>query len=208
MLVDVELPPDAAKLPREVRCLLAEADQRIDAHLRMRPASAHGFVASDFVAVYHALRQITTAHLAPGSLFCEWGSGFGVVTLLAALLDFDACGIEIDYELVQAAEALASDLDITAQFAYGSFIPPGGEALAEQQYAAEHADFHWLETDADDAYEQLEIDPDDIDLVFVYPWPNEHQTVMALFEEFAANEALLLMYGHTDSMRLVRKTRT
>ena len=56
----------------------------------------------------------------PGTLFCEWGSGFGVVTCLAAMLEFDASGIEIESDLVDAAEDLSADFGLAVEFMCGS----------------------------------------------------------------------------------------
>jgi hypothetical protein len=208
-LIEIEFPQrPTVEIPPDVRRLLDEADQRIEEHLRRCPAKAHGFVASDFVAAYDALRKIAGSHLSTGHAFCEWGSGFGVATLLAAMLDFDACGIEVDLTLVSAAQELAADFSIDADFVHGSFIPPDDEELVDRDYAAGSAEFCWLVTDSDDAYEQLGLDADDFDLVYAYPWPNEEHVVENLFERHAADGALLLTYGHLASMRLLRKQST
>ena len=204
-LIPIELPVTPHALPIDVSELLDEADRRIDAFVKQRHSSEHGFVASDYVAVYLALQQIVERGLATGSTFCEWGSGFGVVALLAAKLGFDACGIEIDASLVGGSVELGHDLEIPAEFVQGSFIPPGGEELAETIYSENDSGVFWLATDADDAYQLLELDADDFDLIFAYPWPGEAGCVEGLFERYAADGALLLTYAHLESMRLLRK---
>src|SRR5947208_2272141 len=93
-LVDVHLPEVREPLPADVRAFLREADRRIQRF--RRDGRVPAFVPSDYVRVYGTLRALAEADLAPGRLFCEWGSGFGVAACLAALLDFDACGIEIE----------------------------------------------------------------------------------------------------------------
>ena len=206
-LVEVPLPERVSKLPRQVDGFLREADSRIAEDLRRRPGSDHGFVASDPVAVYHAIQQVADTNLAPGNLFCEWGSGFGLAASLAAILDFDACGIEIDHSLVEAAEELAEDFEIPANFVHGSFIPPGAQQISESAYAADPGEAYWLATDSDDAYEALGLDIDDFDIVFAYPWPNEESVVAKIFDRYAAEGALLLTYGHLESMQLRRKVR-
>src|SRR2546423_1671474 len=80
------------------------------------------------LAAFGALQALAESALAPGGRFCEWGSGFGVVTCLAAMIGFDACGIEIEPDLVAAARRLAADFDLSAEFVCGSFVPRGGEA--------------------------------------------------------------------------------
>lgn len=204
-LIDIDLPLPLEPLPPPIQALLDEADLRVERFLQHCASSEHGFVTSDFVAVYRALRQIGDRGLSAGGAFCEWGSGFGVATLLASELGFDACGVEIDARLIDEAIDLAECFDIDAQFVHGSFVPPGGEVLAEESYAGAASGPVWLATDSDDAYQELELDVDDFDLIYAYPWPGEAESIERLFLEFAAEGALLLTYEHLESMRLVRK---
>src|SRR4051812_30631200 len=106
----VSLPQEELALPGDVRRFLREADRRIERFFRA--GWAPGFVASDFTRVYAGLRHLESLDLAPGRCFCEWGSGFGVVCCLAAMLGFDACGIEIRSELVDASRRLADDFGL------------------------------------------------------------------------------------------------
>jgi hypothetical protein len=200
-LVDLHLSIDGSALPAAIHAFLREAEQRIERfqfdHL------IPGFVPSDFERTYHTLRTLMEAGLAPGMGFCEWGSGFGVVACLAAMLDFDACGIEIEGELVQAARRLADDFGLPVEFVRGSFIPRGGEACV-----GSGDEFSWLTTDAGSAYEELGLGSDDFDVIFAYPWPDEEQVTEALFEHCAAVGAVLVTYHGDQELRLRRKTRT
>src|SRR5437879_5872070 len=98
-LSELDVPIDPASIPADVRSFLREADRRIDRF--QRDCHVPGFVPCDFTRVYGELRSLTTSELTPGNLFCEWGSGFGVVACLAAMLEYDAYGIEIEGELVE-----------------------------------------------------------------------------------------------------------
>src|SRR5689334_21051504 len=100
-LIDLKIEVDNIALPSETRRFLREAERRIEEF--QRAGSVPGFVPSEFQLVYPVLRGLAAAELAPGNLLCEWGSGFGVVACLAAMLGFDACGIEIEPDLVDAA---------------------------------------------------------------------------------------------------------
>src|SRR5438094_9446720 len=121
-LVDLNLRIATPVLPDRVRSFLREAERRIERFqiVGLLPA----FVPSDFHGAYAAMRA--AAQVARGNRFCEWGSGFGVVACLAAMLDFAAWGIEIEGELVDAARRLADDFGLPVEFAQGSFIPRGG----------------------------------------------------------------------------------
>ena len=204
-LVDIKISIDGSVLPDDVVAFLCEADLRVSQFVRNSPVRVTGFVPSDFVTVYRALRAITEANLAPGTSLCEWGSGFGVVASLAAMLEFDAYGIEIERGFVDASRKLADDFGLPVEFVHGSYVPSGAEAYVEEAYADNNAESHSLVTDADDAYDELGLDLDDFDVVFAYPWPGEERLIENLFEKYAAEGTLLLMYNQYNSVRLRRK---
>jgi hypothetical protein len=204
-LVDIEISSNDLELPDDVAAFLLEADSRVNQFVQDHPVRITGFVPSDYATAYRGLRAITKANLASGPSFCEWGSGFGVVSSLAAMLDFNVCGIEIDGGLVDVSRTLADDFELPVEFVHGSFIPRGAEAYAEEAFADSDCKYFWLVTDSDDAYVELGLDPDDFDLFFAYPWPGEEYLITTLFEKYAADEALLLLYDHRESLRLVRK---
>jgi SAM-dependent methyltransferase len=201
-LVEIELTlcPDA--IPARVANLLADAEQQIAALEDQSRATIPAFVPSDFELVYRALAAIKSSNLATGRRFLEWGSGTGIVTCLAVWLEFDAAGIEIEPKLVRIAEQLAKKHRVAAQFACGSFVPHGAEPHLD--FAADVA---WLSSEGPDGYEPLELEPDDFDVVFAYPWPGEEQVIFDLFAEYAAVGALLLTYHGQEGVRLQRKMR-
>jgi len=191
------------ELSAQVADFLRESDVRIEQFINNRiDAPIPGFVPSDFVKVFAALCELQEKYLASGTLFCEWGSGFGVVASLAAMLHFDAYGIEIQNDLVDAAQLLADDFGLPVQFVLGSFIPPGGEVFEDKA-----GEFAWLDSGCGDCgYENLGLAPEDFDVVFAYPWPGEDQVISDLFEHFAAVGALLMTYHGLEDLRLHRKT--
>lgn len=196
-LADVPLPEVAdAPLPHAVRKFLAEADRRVEAALA--EADIPGFVASDYEAFYHVLKAVRDAQLLRGNRFLEWGSGLGVSATLAAMLGFDAYGIETEWELVSEARELAEAFGADVEFVHGSYIPRGHDDIT----AGEHS---WLVTESDDAYPQCGLDPDDFDLIFVYNWPDDEQTTADLFEGCAGVGAVLMTFKGGDGYRLRRK---
>lgn len=200
--MDVELGRVSLDLPPRVRRLVREGERRLEAFVEDRlDDPIAGFVPSDFTAVYGALEAIAERHLATGSMFCEWGSGYGVVAMLAAELEFDACGIEIEPDLVDEAQRLADEFDLPVEFVCGSFIPTGGEDVADLT-----TEFAWLRTDAPSAYDELGLGPEDFDVIFAYPWPGEEEAVHRLFERYAAAGALLVTFQGVEAVRVQRKT--
>jgi hypothetical protein len=205
MLRSIEM-PDLFEAPASsavARRLMEEARGRIDDYIYDRNSPAlSGFVPSDFAIVDAGLRWIVQQQLATGPKFCEWGSGFGVIAMLAALHQFDACGIEADAALVDEARQLAEDFDIAVDFAHGSLIPEEQDHLTDLI-----TDYARIETDSPSGYSQLDLELDDFDLIYVYPWPGEELFCEQLFDRCAADGALLLTYHGIDQLRLRRRVR-
>jgi predicted O-methyltransferase YrrM len=201
-LVEVELEPTRGAIPARVVALLADANERLRTFDALFQASIPAFVPCDYEQVYHALVQIQSRQLAAGHRFVEWGSGVGAVACLAALVGFDAVGIEIEPSLVQIAESLAADHRIAVEFACGSYVPDGAEPLVDTL-----GEVTWLRTDQPSSYNDLGLEPEDFDLVFAYPWPGEEQVIFDLFTRAASTGALLLTYHGQDGVRLQRKVR-
>jgi hypothetical protein len=157
------------------------------------------YVGSELPAVDRALSRIQNEGLARGPVFCEWGSGLGGVCGVAAINGFTPYGIEIQRELVASARLLASDLNYAMVFAEGTFLLPGDEELAAG------ADSHTrLEFNAR-AWDELELTPEDCDVVFAYPWPNEEAFVDNIFRRHASADALLLTFHDLGRMLVQRK---
>src|SRR4029434_1002593 len=74
--------------------------------------------------------EVTRRQLPPTRVFCEWGSGFGTATCLAALLGYKAYGLEIDAELVRLSRAIARRLGIPVTMLCTSLLPTDYEAYA------------------------------------------------------------------------------
>ena len=197
-LIDVDVTPDTRPLPHDVRVFLREAGRRIEQF--QEECRIPGFVSSEFPAVYAILRAVEAGQVAPGKLFCEWGSGFGVVACLAALLEFDACGIEIELELVRRAQRLADDFALSVRFVHGSFLSP-----EDERGLAESDEFAWLSTEGQHAAMELGMEPADFDVVFAYPWPDEENLVERLFERHARAGGLLVSYHGGDLVYVRRK---
>jgi hypothetical protein len=169
------------------------------------------FVPSVPERVFAVLEEITRRQLPPTRVFCEWGSGFGTATCLAALLGYEAYGLEIDEELVRLSRAIARRLGIPVKILCTSLFPAGyaaysgvdGAALVTPESLSDHHN-------TDEArrplrYDGMDIAIADIGLFFAYPWPEECELMQELFEAVAMAGAILVVY-HTDKdIRVFRK---
>ncbi|MFQ5417340.1 MAG: hypothetical protein ACE5FL_09880 [Myxococcota bacterium] len=157
-----------------------------------------GYVGSELLAVNRVLARIQAEGLAQGPLFCEWGSGLGGVCGVAALNGFSPFGIEIQGELVDSARSMAKALDLPTVFAEGTYLLPGDEDLA---VATERTR---LAFDCR-AWDELELAPEDCNVVFAYPWPGEEALVDDVFARHASPGALLLTFHDWDLVLVQRK---
>ena len=190
-------------LPAAVESFLAEAEQRIDSF--QVTARVPGFVPSDPSLVYKVLRQLVSAHLLPGPRFCEWGCGFGVMACLASMLGLNASGIEIDESLAAEARRLAADFDLPVEVVQGSFVPVQGESLFAGSNSIAADGISWMVTDGNHELEDIGFSPDEFDLIYVYPWPDEEHTIRRLFDRFASVGAILAVYQVNAEISLYRK---
>lgn len=161
----------------------------------VREPGFHPFVAADYEVVRAALLRLR----APGLRFLEWGSASGVITIMADLMGFDACGIELDASLVETARALATKHDSAARFVAGSFLPTG---------------YEWRSRDGDrrtgtigegpSGYLQLGRALDDFDVVFGYPWGGEAPLMHDVMRRYGRPDALLLLHDTNEGVRAFR----
>jgi hypothetical protein len=153
----------------------------------------HPFVPADYETVLEALLP----HRTPGLAFLEWGSANGVIAIMADLLGFRSCGIELDRSLVESAQALAARYDSNARFVTGSFLPEG---------------YVWRPHGGDDrlgtigqgssGYLQLGRHLDEFDLVFAFPWGGEEPIMLDLMRAYGRSDALLLLNTVDDGVRV------
>ncbi len=169
---------------------------RFDTDVRQR--TWHPFVPADYDRVLQTLLTLR----APGRRFLEWGSAQGVITIMADLLGFEACGIEIDPALVRTARDLAARYESGARFAVGSFLPEG---------------YAWKPRSGDGrlgtigqgvaGYAELGHPLEDFDVVFGYPWTGEEPMMHDIMRRYGNRGATLLFYGVSEGMEVYRDGR-
>jgi len=188
------------KIPNDIATMLAEADSRcddfFDAGLGRRYPR---YLPSDPAVVHAAMVALKESGHIRGEVFCEWGCGFGVATCMASLIGYEAYGIEIESELAELAIQLAKDLNIPVEILCTSYLPEGYEECegvgGKDLLVPEATTSHGESIDTTPAYDGL--DPDEVDLFFVYPWPGQEELMMDLFEAVSSDDAILLVY-HGD----------
>jgi SAM-dependent methyltransferase len=159
------------------------------------------FVPSVPERVFAVLAEVTNRHLSPTRVFCEWGSGFGTATCMAALLGYEAYGLEIEAELVRLSSAIARRLGIPVQILCTSMFPAGYAASSGAGEAALVTPESCSDPDAEERgplrYDGMAVAVAEIGMFFAYPWPEERKLMQELFDAVAAKGAILVAY-HTD----------
>lgn len=179
----VPVPPAAGDLPvpRFIDCFIRDAEDRAE---ELGEGAGRGkFVPGDYRYAFQVLQWLLrSGQLAPGAAFLEWGSGLGMVAILAALLGCDSAGVEIDDQLVQASRDLAARYDVRVRFEQGTYVrtAPGQKVVSARRRAA----------------------------VYVYPWPGEEPAFLQLFAETAEPGAFLLMCLGPEDICVWRKAET
>ena len=177
----------------EFETLWATADEIWD---RNRDEHAfRSYVSADYEEVFKALLGLRGQVLS----VLEWGSGLGIVTIMASRMGFDAYGIEAEDGLVEFAETLAEQYGPQATFSHGSFIPDA---------------FQWAPSNGDesiatfidqaDGYDQFDMELRDFDLIYSYPWPDEHPLYHNILKQYGGPGAMFLSYDAREGMDLIR----
>ena len=200
MLKKIELCIRDDPLPAEVLSWIIQSRQAVEAYQDVWDRNCiEQFVAADYELVYRALREIIQRKLATGRRFCEWGCGFGVITLLAASLKLDAIGIEAESELLGEAKKLAMQWPYAAEFIHGNFLMPNAQRFADDPTLPS------LSHREPPAYRSMGLEIEDFAIVYGYPWPGEEFFFEAVFDAHAAPGSLLLLFCGAYDIRLMRK---
>lgn len=157
--------------------------------LEVRQRAFHPFVPANYDKILARLLD----YREPGLRFLEWGSGTGIITIMADMLGFEAYGIEMDPELVRVARGLAAKYDSNAKFAAGTFLPMG---------------YAWKDATGDNrlgtlgggvsAYAELKHPLEDFHIVYGYPWDGEAAIMQDVMRAFGGPDSRLIVHGSTD----------
>ncbi len=176
----VAIPADAGDLPvpHFIDCFIHDAEDRAEAYGN-QPGKGL-FIPGDYRYAFQVIQWLLRSEtVAKGVSFLEWGSGQGMVAILASLLGLKASGVEIDEKLVWESRELAARYDTLVEFEHGSYDPDS---------------------------EDLEVvTAEGRDMVYVYPWPGEEAFFLQLFAGTAPAGALLMMCFGPEDIRLYQK---
>lgn len=181
--------------PATLEQLYRAGTKRWQAHRTRWGDAFHAFVPADYPGAYEALRSARPT----SDSFLELGSGVGTITVISALLGYDAAGIEIDADLVDSATELATEFDVTPSFSCGTFIPPGFQDAADR-----HDSEIPSVLDGESGYDALGRTLDDFDVVYAFHWPGLEDLFLELMATYGRPGALLLTYGGTEGFRTWR----
>lgn len=188
---DIEAAVTIPALPPECRELFQEADTVWERYSHHRDFVR--YVAADYDAVFRSLAALRGRV----STVLEWGSGLGVVTIMARLLGFEAYGIEYAPSLVKCSREFAQRFAPDAVFVEGSFIPSDyvfDPAFGDSLFQSE--------VDVESGYEELEMELSDFDLVYAFPWPDEINFLNHVMAQCSGTQTLFLTYDATEGMIL------
>ena len=179
--VQMELPP--VRLPHHVEVLLDETAGPLAEWQAEKEQTL--FVPADYVLVYDALAALRPQMSSRPTRFMEWGSGFGIATLLAASLGWEARGIEIQPALVRESRRFSGIFDLNARFHEGSFFPTDDRAVKKlDRYCRES------------------------EVIYVYPWPDQEVEIFDLFNRKASPGTWLMAYYGVEDLQIFRKQGT
>lgn len=180
-------------LQQEFELLWADAEE-LWCKYQETPAF-RGYVSADYPAIFQVLCKLRGRAIT----FLEWGSGLGVVAIMASRMGFEACGIENEPILVEHARNLAEKYGAEARFGLGTFIPD---------------DFDWNPANGDQTdgttlgdqsgYEELDMELSDFDVVYAYPWPDELTLFKNIIRACGAQQSLFLSYDAREGTALVK----
>ncbi|MCC9643148.1 hypothetical protein LOC71_12755 [Rhodopirellula sp. JC740] len=199
---EIDIPSTIRSLPYHdgAEHLIDTVNEAIEAFMLADQEVIENFVTCDFHLLDQAMTWIQQNHLLAGNRFCELGAGFAAGAMLASLRGMESVGIEIEPNLVSAAQDVADELHNDAQIYCGSIVPRDVEELAEISLEVRN-----VTTDEDDVYDEIGLELDDFDLFFAFPWPGEQGFFETLVDARGSVGALLLTYRGRDGMHLLRK---
>ena len=203
VLTQIQIPSsvDTTPIPTELATRITSARNEIEAFQdRWDCPQIEQFVAADYPLVYQCLNWTLQSQTLLGQRFLEWGSGFSIVSAIAAEMGLNAFGIEAERDLLAMGRKTIQTWNVSVELVEGNFLPPGAAQLAEDPMLPS------LSHEVADGYAKIGLELDDFAMVYAYPWPGEDDFHEFVFDRYAASGALLMLFCGPNDVRLWRKT--
>ena len=211
-LEELDLDGMETELPAEAAAVIDEANRRIDELFESEQNRKYPrYLPSDPAPFYSALAHLTAKDIPLGKVFCEWGSGFGVHSCLAALLGYEAYAIEIEPDLADLADKLAESLKLNVETLCTSYVPEGFESYAgvDGDVLIRPEEMTYNDRDSsvefEPSYEGMPHTAAEVDVYFMYPHPSDQDFMISLFEAIAVEGAILVAYYAQGDIHAYRK---
>ena len=203
VLTQIQIPSsvDTTPIPTELSARITSARNEIEAFQdRWDCPQIEQFVAADYPLVYQCLNWTLQSQPLLGQRFLEWGSGFSIVSAIAAEMGLNAFGIEAERDLLAMGRKTIQTWNVSVELVEGNFLPPGAAQLADDPMLPS------LSHEVADGYAKIGLELDDFAMVYAYPWPGEDDFHEFVFDRYAASGALLMLFCGPNDVRLWRKT--
>ena len=203
VLTQIQIPSsvDTTPIPTELATRITSARNEIEAFQdRWDCPQIEQFVAADYPLVYQCLNWTLQSQTLLGQRFLEWGSGFSIVSAIAAEMGLNAFGIEAERDLLAMGRKTIQTWNVSVELVEGNFLPPGAALLADDPMLPS------LSHEVADGYAKIGLELDDFAMVYAYPWPGEDDFHEFVFDRYAASGALLMLFCGPNDVRLWRKT--
>ena len=214
----LEICADNNALPQSIQDWIRRAERSIQVFWDCYKGEKVLFTESDFWFVGQSLAGLRSRDdfKLRNNRFLEWGSGFGVIAGIAARIGWQACGVESETFLWQAAKSLHEKNQSEVALALGNFLPNGSEQLSEVEDPRVSLLYVDSKPFGDNSQtRECETDPDlyplegfhlgDVGLVYAYSWPGEEHFLKQVFAHFAAPQTHLLLYRGPFQLELYTK---
>ena len=203
VLTQIQIPSsvDTTPIPAELAARITSARNEIEAFQdRWDCPQIEQFVAADYPLVYQCLNWTLQSQTLLGQRFLEWGSGFSIVSAIAAEMGLNAFGIEAERDLLAMGRKTIQTWNVSVELVEGNFLPPGAALLADDPMLPS------LSHEVADGYAKIGLELCDFAMVYAYPWPGEDDFHEFVFDRYAASGALLMLFCGPNDVRLWRKT--
>ena len=101
--------------------------------------------------------------------------------------------------ITKRPQDLAHRYGSDAKFSHGSFVPDGFDISFSDEY-----EINRTVIDMPSGYDAIDMELRDFDLVYGFPWPEEHAFFRTIMQQFGSRETLFLSYDAREKIEICR----